>query len=97
MKKSVSIILSGLFLQSLAGCGATAQNNDGFLMTTSGNYQAQDTDTEQNGQQEFEGQLDYMQDQQEQQQQNQQVGNQISNQMSQEYQQQIQQQQNSGQ
>ena len=61
-------------------------------MYTTGNYQAQDTDTEQNGQQEFQGQLDYLQDHQEQQQQQQQQGNAITNTMDKEYQQQIQQQ-----
>ena len=77
----------------LSGCAATAQDNAGFLMPTTGQYEAQDNDTEQNGEQSFEGQLDYMQEQQQDKQQQQQQSNQIQNQMSQEYQQQIKQQQ----
>lgn len=76
----------------IIGCAASPSNNDGFLMETTGNYQAQDTDTEQNGQQEFQGQLDYLQEQQQDKAANQNQSNQIQNQMSQEYRQQIQQQ-----
>lgn len=94
MKKLLSLIICWLLIQSLAACAATPENNDGFLMETTGNYQAQDTDTEQNGQQEFQGQLDYMQDQQQRQDQQKQQSEQISNTMQQEYQQQIQQQSN---
>ena len=77
------------------GCAVTPSNNAGFLMETTGQYQAQDTDSEQNGEQEFEGQLDYLQEQQQDKQQQQNQSNQITNQMSKEYQQQIQQQESS--
>ncbi len=74
------------------GCAATASNNDSFLMETTGQYQAQDTDTEQNGQQAFQGQLDYLQEHQQDKQAQQIQSQQIQDTMSQEYQQQIQQQ-----
>ena len=74
------------------GCAATPSDNAGFLMETTGQYQAQDTDVEQNGEQEFQGQLDYLQEQQQEKQQQQNQGNQITNKMSGEYQQQIKQQ-----
>ena len=77
----------------LSGCAATAQDNAGFLIPTTGQFQAQDNDTEQNGQQEFQGQLDYQQEQQQDKQQQQNQSTQIQDEMSQEYQQQIQQQQ----
>ena len=76
----------------VVACAATPDNNDGFLMETTGSYQAQDTDTEQNGQQEFQGQLDYLQEHQQTNQAAKVQGEQIENNMSLEYQQQIQQQ-----
>ena len=90
-RRGVELTLIGV---SLTGCAATPENNDAWLMPTTGQYQAQDTDTEQNGEQSFDGQLNYMQEQKQDQQQQQQQSNQIQDQMSQEYQQQIQQQKN---
>jgi outer membrane biogenesis lipoprotein LolB len=46
----------------LVACAApTPDNNMGYLMESTGNYTPQDNDTLQNGYQEFQGQLDYMQ------------------------------------
>lgn len=94
IRRSVVYAFTSSALLSLSGCAATPDDNDAWLMPTTGQYQAQDTDTEQNGQQSFEGQLNYMQEQKQDKQQQQQQSNQIQDQMSQEYQQQIQQQKN---
>ncbi len=91
MRRLASIIILGL----LYGCAATPDDNAGFLIPTTGQYQAQDNDTEQNGQQSFQGQLDYMQEQQQDQQQQHNQSMQIQDKMDQEYQQQIQQQESS--
>lgn len=43
----------------LGACAATPDNNMGYLLQSTGNYTAQDTDALQNGYQEFQGQLNY--------------------------------------
>lgn len=92
--KTLSSIVGCLALSTLlTGCfGATATNNDAVFMPATGQFNAQDTDTEQNGQQEFQGQLDYMQGQQQRKSQQESTNMQIQNKMDQEYLQQIKQQ-----
>ncbi len=74
------------------GCAAPYGYNFGDFTDNPGPYQAQDTDSEQNGDQEFQGQLDYMQEQQQGTQQQQNQSSKIQDSMQHEYQQQIQQQ-----
>lgn len=57
-KHYIFIFLTCTFLG--ACCTPTPDNNLGYLLETTGTYTAQDSDTLQNGQQEFQGQLNYM-------------------------------------
>lgn len=54
--KSISFIACAI----LGACAApTPDNNMGYLLESTGNYTPQDSDTLQNGYQEFQGQLNY--------------------------------------
>lgn len=89
------LLVLGMFLLlgiCLGACAATPDNNLGWLMDTTGSYVPQDTDVEQNGYQEFQGQLDYMQGHEEQKHVEESNALQIQDKMSDEYREQIKQQ-----
>lgn len=57
---SLKIIISLITCAILGACAApTPDNNMGYLLENTGTYTPQDSDTLQNGYQEFQGQLNY--------------------------------------